>query len=281
MSIFSYRNLQPIKANDVNYLPIARRQSILQFIIEGNSIRSSGRLSGASPTTCLSLQKRAGAAAKRLHDHYVTNVSCRRIEADEIWTYLRVKRDNIKFPNHLEEQGGDIWLWIALCPETKLVVSWKLGCRGIATAIPFMHDLRSRLRHRIQLSTDGHDAYLEAVEAAFGKDIDYARKVVLTDRITNRKTTVVQVISGTPDPEHIGTSFVERFNATLRNTCRRYFRRSLAFSKTLENHEYAVALNMFAYNFCHIHGSLRVTPAMEAGLTDHAWTMHELLNYIE
>lgn len=144
-----------------------------------------------------------------------------------------------------------------------------------------MYDLQSRLKQRIQLSTDGHEAYLEAVEAAFGRDIDYARTVVLTDRITNRKTVHVQVVSENPDPEYIGTSYVERFNATLRNSCRRYFRRSLAFSKNLQNHEYAVALNMFAYNFCNIHGSLRVTPAMAAGLTDHVWTIGELLAFIE
>lgn len=231
--------------------------------------------------TCLSLLKRAGAAAKKVHDLYVYNVPCRRIEADEIWTYLRIKKENVKFPNRSEQDGGDVWLWVGLCPETKLVVSWKLGCRGIPTGTAFMYDLQSRLKQRIQLSTDGHEAYLEAVEASFGRDIDYARTVVLTDRITNRKTAHVQVISGNPDPEYIGTSYVERFNATLRNSCRRYFRKSLAFSKNLQNHEYAVALNMFAYNFCNIHGSLRVTPAMAAGLTDHVWTIGELLAFIE
>ena len=115
-----------------------------------------------------------------------------------VFRYLRIRRDNIRFPNQSQEYGGDIWLWVALCPETKLVVSWRLGCRGVATAVPFMHDLRSRLRHRIQLSTDGHDSYLDAVEAAFGKYIDYARTVVLTDRISGRKSTAVQVISGNP-----------------------------------------------------------------------------------
>lgn len=265
----------------MNYLKPSKQLSILHAFAEGNSVRSSARLSGVSPTTCLALQKKAGAAATKVHDSYVCTVPCTIIEADEIWTYLRIKRDNIRFPGREEQAGGDIWLWVALCPQTKLVVSWKLGCRGIATATAFMHDLRARLHHRIQLSTDGHDAYLEAVEVAFGRDIDYARKVVLTDRLTNRKSAIVQVISGHPDPHHIGTSYVERFNATLRNTCRRYFRRSLAFSKNMENHQHAVALSIFAYNFCHIHSSLRVTPAMAAGLTDHVWTMQMLFEFME
>ncbi|MBS0234521.1 MAG: IS1 family transposase [Proteobacteria bacterium] len=249
----------------MNSLPAYRQLSILQCFIEGNSIRSSGRLSGASPTTCLSLLKRAGVAAMKILDQHVRDVPCKRIEADEVWTYLRVKRDNLKYAQRGQD-GGDVWLWVALCPDTKLVVSWKLGCRGIPTGTDFMHDLRGRLRNRIQLSTDGHDAYLAAVEAAFGKDIDYARKVVFTDRITNRPSAVIQVISGSPDRELVGTSHVERFNGTLRNMCRRYFRKSLAFSKSMENHQYAVALNMFAYNFCVVHGSLRVTPAMAAGM---------------
>lgn len=217
----------------------------------------------------------------KILDQQVRDVPCKRIEADEVWTYLRVKRENLKYPPRPAQGEGDIWLWIALCPETKLVISWKLGCRGIPTAKAFMHDLRSRLKHRIQLSTDGHDAYLEAVEAAFGNDIDYGRKVVLTSKITGRSSAVIQVISGSPDHSLVGTSYVERFNATLRNMCRRYFRKTLAVSKALENHELAVALNMFAYNFCHIHGSLRQTPAMAAGITDHVWTLHELLQFLE
>lgn len=265
----------------MNYLKPCKQLSILHAFAEGNSIRSSARLSGVSPTTCLSLQKRAGAAARKVHDSLVRDVPCTVIEADEIWTYLRVKQANLKFGRRAGPAGGDIWLWVALCPQTKLVVSWKLGCRGISTGTAFMHDLRSRVNHRIQLSTDGHDAYLEAVEAGFGRDIDYARTVVFTDRLTDRKSSVIQVISGNPDPQHIGTSYVERFNATLRNTCRRYFRRSLAFSKSIENHEHAVALSMYAYNFCHVHGSLRVTPAMAARVTDHIWTMQMLLEFME
>lgn len=265
----------------MNCLPIVRQLSIIHCFIEGNSIRSSSRLSGSSPTTCLALLKRAGAAAKKLHDQYVQNVPCKRIEADEVWAWYRVKRENLRFAANRHEGAGDVWLWVGLCPETKLVVSWTLGCRGIATAVPFMKDLCSRLKHRIQLSTDGHEAYLEAVETAFGRDIDYARKVTLVDRITQAKSTIIQVICGNPDLDLVGTSYIERFNATLRNTCRRYFRRTLAASKNLQNHEYAVALNMFAYNFCHVHSSLRVTPAMAAGLTDHVWTLQELLEFLE
>ncbi|MBS0234848.1 MAG: IS1 family transposase [Proteobacteria bacterium] len=265
----------------MNSLPAFRQFSILQCLIEGNSIRSTSRLCGASPTTCLTLLRRAGKAAIKILDQHVRDVPCKRIEADEVWTYLRTKRENLKYPPRSTQGEGDIWLWVALCPETKLVVSWKLGCRGNRTGTVFMHDLRGRLKNRIQLSTDGHDAYLEAVEAAFGKDIDYARKVVLINKISGRSSTVIQVISGSPDHDLAGTSYVERFNATLRNRCRRYFRKTLAVSKTMENHELAVALNMFAYNFCNVHGSLRVTPAMAAGLTDHVWTLHELLQVLE
>lgn len=264
----------------MNHLPVSRQTAILHCFAEGNSIRSSARLSGVSPATCLALQKRAGAAALKIHNRYVWDVPCTVIEADEIWTYLRIKREHIRFPN-AQQVAGDIWLWVALCPKTKLVVSWKLGNRDIVTGTAFMRDLRSRIGHRFQLSTDGLDAYLQSVEAVFGTNIDYARKVTLVNQLSGLKSTVTQIVSGNPVPENIGTSFVERFNGTFRNTCRRYFRRSLAFSKTMQNHELAVALNMFAYNFCHVHGSLRVTPAMAAGLTDHIWTMDELLQFVD
>lgn len=211
----------------------------------------------------------------------VRNLPCTVIEADEVWNWLGVKRENLDMAKPYRKHGGDIWLWVALCPKTKLVVAWKLGNRGTVSAKAFMDDLKSRLKHRIQLSTDGHDAYLEAVEHSFGKDIDYARKVRLTDPVTKRSWHVVQVVSGNPDPAHIGTSYVERFNATLRNICRRYFRRTMCFSKNLDLHEYAVALTMYAYNFCRIHGTLKVTPAMEAGITDHIWSMHELFEFME
>lgn len=269
-----------MKAIYVNRISVERQRSIISLFIEGNSIRSIHRLTKASPTTILSLLRRVAIASRRYHDANVRNLSCQRVEVDEIWTYCYAKQKNVHRVLNPIPGIGDVWLWIGMCPDTKLAIAWRLGDRTTRTAGPFMKDLQSRLRNRIQLSSDGHEAYLEAVECAFGRDVDFAREVKMIDEKTDTARTVVQVISGNPDPTKIGTSYIERLNGTVRTFCKRYVRRTNAFSKNPAYHQYAVDLLFMAYNYCRVHGSLRVTPAMEAGLTDHVWEVGELLHLL-
>jgi IS1 family transposase len=185
---------------------------------------------------------------------------------------------------------GDVWTWVAIDADTKLVVSFALGTRGAQTAKQFMDDLASRLANRVQLTTDGHRVYLQAVENAFGKDVDYAMLVKLygNDRETEARYSPAecigcrqQAIMGSPDPKHISTSYVERQNLTMRMGMRRFTRLTNGFSKKVDNHYWAIALHYMHYNFCRIHQTLRVTPAMEAGVTDHVWTLEDVANLIE
>ena len=259
-----------------------RQRSILNLFIEGNSIRSISRLTDTSPTTILSLLRRVGKACRRYHDQHVRKLRCQRVQVDEIWTFRYAKQDNIHHVKSPRPDMGDVWLWVALCADSRLAVTWRVGDRTVHTAKPFMLDLQSRMSNRIQLTSDGHDAYLEAVEEAFGRDVDYARQVkILNKEPEGEPRTVVQVLSGNPDHRYIGTSLVERLNGSIRTFCKRYVRKTNAFSKTTEYHQYAVDLHFMAYNFCKVHGTLRVTPAMEAGLTDHVWEVGELLQLIE
>jgi IS1 family transposase len=265
----------------MNRIPMARRRAIIDLFLEGNSIRSISRLTKANPATVLKLLRDTALAARRYHDEHVRNLPCRVIEVDEIWTFCYAKQKNLHRLVCQVSGAGDVWLWVAFCPETKLVVSWRLGDRTARTGKPFMADLQSRLKHRIQLTSDGHDAYLEAVESAFGCDVDFAREVKVLDEKTGVVRTVVQVISGNPDMAKVGTSYVERFNGIIRTFLKRYVRRTNAFSKNPEYHRYAVDLFFMAYNYCRVHGTLRVTPAMQIGLTDHVWEVGELLQLID
>lgn len=263
----------------MNRISVERQRRILELFLEGVSIRSISRLTKTSPTTILSLLREVGVAVHNFHNRFVRDLSCTRLELDECWTYCRVKRDNLRHAKTWRPGDGDIWLWVAICPDTKLVVSWMVGNRTAETARPFLKDLRGRLKHsRVQISTDGHDAYLEPMEEVFGSDADYAREVKTVDKLTGRPRTIIEVVSGAPNLALTGTTFVERFNATLRTFCHRYIRRTYGVSKDPAYHQYAVALQLVAHNFCRVHGTLRVTPAMEAGLTDHIWGVDELLS---
>jgi IS1 family transposase len=264
----------------MNRTPVERQRRILQLFVEGTSINSIHRLVGSSQTTILSLLRKVGMAVHHFHDRVVRDLPCTRLELDEIWTYCRVKRDNLRYAKTRRPGDGDLWLWVAICPDTKLVVSWRVGDRTSETARPFLRDLRARLKHRVQISTDGHDAYLEAVEEVFGNDVDYAREVKVMDKLTGKRRTVTEVVRGKPNPDLIGTTFVERFNASLRTFCHRYIRRTYGVSKDSGYHQYAVALAIMDYNFCRVHGTLRGTPAMQAGLTSRIWGMDELLALI-
>jgi len=235
--------------------------------------------------TVLRLLEDAGCACAAYHDAHVRNVKAQRIQCDEIWSFVYAKQKNIT-QDQWAAGAGDCWTWTAIDADTKLIVTYVLGERDGNTALVFMEDLASRLTSRIQLTTDGHRVYAEAVEEAFGGEIDYAMLVKLygapTDNPENRYSPATcigcrtGVLSGKPDPRHISTSYVERHNLSMRMGMRRFTRLTNGFSKKFENHAHQVALYFFHYNFCRMHSSLRVTPAMEAGLTDHVWTLAEL-----
>jgi IS1 family transposase len=270
----------------MNRLDIAKRAQILQMMVEGVSIRAISRMTGASKNTIVKLLVDVGSACSAYHDQQVRNLKCRRIQCDEIWSFCYAKQKNLATAKKAVDGAGDVWTWTSLCAESKLICNWVVGGRDAEYAIALMDDLRSRLANRVQLTTDGHKAYLEAVEGAFGGDIDYAMLVKLYGDAPEamkgkyspaectgcRKTP----IEGRPDKDHVSTSFVERQNLTMRMSMRRFTRLTNAFSKKLANHEHALAIYFMYYNFARVHQTLRVTPAMEAGISGHVWTMEHI-----
>jgi IS1 family transposase len=271
----------------MNRLDAKTRAAVLNCLIEGCSIRSTVRMTGVSKKAVSRLLVEAGAVAAEYQDRVMRRLSCRRIQVDELWGFNYCKQRNVTPEIAAKVPGaGDMWLWVAIDADTKLVPCVMLGDRSASAAHEFISDLASRLRYRVQMTSDGHRPYLEAVESAFGAQVDYAMLVKLygSDPEGERRYSPAQcigavptVISGRPDPEHISTSYVERQNWTVRTTMRRYTRLSNAFSRKIENHMAAIALNYFAYNFCKIHASLRVTPAMAAGVTDRLMDMSDLV----
>jgi IS1 family transposase len=233
-------------------------------------------MTGISKTTVMKLLADLGAACAAYHDRYVRKLKVRRLQADEIWQFVGAKAKNASAEKK-QEGWGDVWTWVGLDADTKLVVSYLVGGRDAGWAMDFMNDCASRIVGRVQVTTDGHRSYLEAVEGAFGMDCDYA----MLQKIYGYSPATcigcdMKVVSGNPDPKHVSTSFVERQNLTMRMHMRRFTRLTNAFSKKVENHAHSVALHYMFYNFCRIHQTLRVTPAMEAGLTDHVWSLEEL-----
>ncbi|HEX4021727.1 MAG TPA: IS1 family transposase [Acidobacteriaceae bacterium] len=271
----------------MNQLSTTRRAQLIAALVEGNSINSTCRMLGVGKHTVLRLLEDAGSACAAFHDNHVRGVRSQRIQCDEIWSFVGAKMKNAS-----EEQvaagWGDVWTWTALDADSKLIVSYLVGQRGPRWAKFFMEDVALRVASRIQLTTDGLKMYGEAVEGAFGCDVDYAMLIKLygNDSFDTKYSpgecigTETAVLMGNPDPKHISTSFVERQNLTMRMSMRRFTRLTNGFSKKLENHAHQVALYFMHYNFCRIHKTLRVTPAMEAGLTDHVWTLEELCGLI-
>lgn len=271
----------------MNKLSIEKRAAALSALVEGNSIRSTVRMTGVAKNTVLKLIVDAGTACARyLHDN-IRNLNCRRIQCDEIWSFVAMKAKNVPEERRGEQGIGDVWTWTAIDAESKLLISYLVGARDGMHAAHFIADVASRLAHRVQLTTDGHKPYLEAVEGAFGGAIDYAMLVKLYGNPPGNTAEVryspgecigarKDVISGNPDPDHISTSFAERQNLTMRMRMRRFTRLTNAFSKKLENHEHAIALYSMHYNFARIHQSLRVTPAMAAGLDRRLWSLQDI-----
>jgi len=248
-------------------------------------------MTGASKNTVTKLLVDLGRACSKYQDEVFRNLNCKRIQCDEIWSFCYAKDKNVPEEMRGKNGVGSVWTWTALCPDTKLIPCWFVGDRSAGSAYHFIHDLKDRLASRIQLTTDGHHAYLGAVEDAFGADIDYAMLIKIygsapTDNAEIRYSPAQcmgarkTVISGRPDRSHVSTSHTERQNLSMRMGMRRFTRLTNAFSKKIENHEHMVALYFMHYNFCRIHQTLRVTPAMEAGISDHVWTLEEIVGLV-
>ena len=277
----------------MNKLPTKTRSLILNMLCEGQSMRATARLADVSFNTVTKILVDAGNICADLHDELVQDVTASRIQCDEIWSFTYAKQKNVPGAKAAPKEAGDTWTWTALDSDSKLIVSWLVGGRDGEYAISFMDDLRSRLANRVQLTTDGHKAYLEAVEGAFGGDVDYAQLIKIYGEPTGQKGherkyspsectgTRKRRVEGNPDYRHVSTSHVERQNLTMRMHMRRFTRLTNAFSKKFENHMHMVALYTMFYNFCRIHKTLRVTPAMEAGLSDRVWGIEDILAIID
>ncbi len=269
----------------MNQLTTAERVQVVSALCEGNSIRSVSRMTGIARNTITKLVVDLGAACSKYQDEHLRNLPCKRIEADEVWSFVYAKAKNVPVAKAAPDGAGDVWTFTAICAETKLIVSWLVGSRDVGTATEFMRDLASRLASRVQLTTDGLKAYLDAVEDAFGADIDFAQlqKLYASEYESGRysppvvKATKKRIVTGNPDPSLVSTSYVERQNLSMRMCIRRFTRLTNAFSKKLENHCAAIALYFMAYNFAKVHGALRITPAMAAGVSDHVWEIGDVV----
>ncbi len=276
----------------MNKLDTKTRTLILRCLVEGMSIRSTARTADVSKNTVTKLMINAGKACAAFQDQVLCDLPCVRIQVDEIWSFIYAKEKNVARAKAAPPEAGDVWTWTAICADTKLVPSWRVGDRSGETAIEFMDDLRPRLTNRVQLTSDGHKSYLEAVEGAFGGDVDYAQLIKLygstggegnEKRYSPAECTGIRKrrIEGSPDPAHVSTSYAERNNLTMRMSMRRFTRLTNAFSKKIENHAHSVALHFMHYNFCRIHKTLKVTPAMAAGVTERLWDIEDIVRLVD
>lgn len=277
----------------MNRLSLTDRAKIIGMLVEGNSVASTCRMSGVAKNTVLKLLAEVGEASGLYQDRVMRNLKLGKVQADEIWSFVGMKQKNVRVENMGVFGYGDVYTWTALDSKTKLIPCWHVGTRGAESAYTFIHDLAGRLDGRIQLTTDGHKIYIEAVEDAFGSEIDFAMLVKHYANPGESKQAEKRyspsayigadkrIITGNPDIYEVSTSHVERSNLTMRMNIRRFTRLTNAFSKKLENHMHAISLYFMHYNFCRVHKTLRVTPAMEAGITDHIWEIEEVLMMTE
>jgi IS1 family transposase len=274
----------------MNKLTTAKRSTIVSCLVEGMSIRSTERITGCDKKTILRLLVQLGEACREYQDRTLIDLPCKKIQCDEIWAFCYAKDKNV--PESMKDKRGigSIWTWTAICADTKLVPSFHVGTRDAACAYEFMADLASRLRGRIQLTTDGLNCYLSAVDGAFGRDIDYAMLIKQYGAAIGEEHryspaectgTRIEEIMGHPKAEDVSTSYVERQNLNMRMGIRRFTRLTNAFSKKIENHAHAVALYYMYYNFCRIHQTTRVTPAMAAGVAEHPWEVEEIVGLLK
>lgn len=264
----------------MNRLSTAKRTKILNLVVEGNSLRAIGRLEQISKDTVASFLCLAGHVCIDYQDNVLTNIKCKNIQVDEIWSFVYSRDKNV--PIHKFGEAGDYWTWIAICADTKLVPTWNIGQRNSRSANIFMQDLKSRLSNRIQLSSDGLSTYLQAVNDAFGKDIDYARTIKVLDPATHKPVGAYkEVVSGNPDPALISTSFIERENLNIRMGNRRFTRLTNAHSKKLSRHSTALGVYFMHHNFVRIHMSLNTTPAVAANVASKPWSMEDVALMVE
>lgn len=275
----------------MNKLPLATRAQILNLLCEGSSMRAITRVTGVSLNTVTKLLIDAGKACAAYHDEHVRNIKAQRIQCDEIWAFCYSKQRNVATAKAAPEAAGDVWTWTALEASSKLMISYMVGGRDSGYAMALMDDLRARLANRVQLTTDGHKAYLNAVEEAFGADIDYAQLVKLygeTPEAMKGRYSPAECIgakkervTGNPDRAHVSTSYVERSNLSIRMHMRRFTRLTNAHSKKFENHVWAVALHVMFYNFVRIHSTVRMSPAMAAGIETRLWDMTDIVALVD
>ena len=276
----------------MNKLDASERSQILQMLCEGMAIRAVARVTGKSKNTITKLLIDAGKVLGAFQSEVFVNLKAERVQVDEIWSFTYAKQKNVTKAKAAPQGAGDTWTWTAIDADSKLVMSWLVGGRDGGYAMAFMDDLKSRLTNRVQLTSDGHRAYLEAVEDAFGADVDYAQLVKIygkspesaKGRYSPAECTGIKKnrIEGDPDEAHVSTSYVERQNLTMRMHMRRFTRLTNGFSKKVENHAHSVALHFMYYNFVRQHKSLGgITPAMAAGVTDKLWEMSDVVALIE
>jgi IS1 family transposase len=269
----------------MNKLSLDRRAQIISLLVECTGVNPITRITGVSVHTVLKLLADVGEACQRYQDEYLRGLNCRRVQCDEIWSFVGMKEKQARRKADRPENVGDVWTWTAIDADTKLVPCWHVGNRDAQAANTFMRDVASRLANPIQLTTDGFHCYLDAVDAAFPHGIDYAMLVKMygTDPMGERTyspsiclSAESKIIRGNPDRDHINTSYVERQNLTMRTHMKRFARLTNAHSKKLENHKHAVALHFMHYNFARICQTVRCSPAMQAGVSDHLWSMKEV-----
>ena len=274
----------------MNKLDKNRRAQVVAALVEGNSLRATARMTGVARATVEKLLRDLGHVCAMYQHVVMRNLPCTKIQVDEIWGFVYAKAKNVARAKAAPDGAGDTWTWVAIDADTKLVPCWLVGGRDAGYATEFMQDLAGRLASRVQLTSDGHRAYLSAVEDAFGSDIDYAMLIKqYGDAPEGQRRYSPAVctgatkmrVSGDPDEAHISTSYVERQNLTMRMRMRRMTRLTNAFSKKLENHRHSVAIHFMHYNFVRIHGSLRLTPAMAAGVTDKLWSIEDMVGLLD